>query len=370
MRGRRLLPVLFALLVTLVNQRNALAQKSEWKHRPQNQLLFFADLYGALDNQAASFDVRSPFLYHHNRPKNLALNLALFQWDLNHSKYRTTIGIQAGSYREDNYAQEPELLRVLHNASVGLSLHRNGTWWIDGGIFAAHLGFENAQSTENLTLTRSLSAEQSPYYLSGLKTEWKPNSKWNFAALVLNGWQRIHWNSATNLPAFGMQVTRKTDYWLFNYSNYLGNEYINSKGYFRHFHNLYVKYNSGKWSGIIGLDIGAQQFSKQPAQMHVWLVPTLIVSYQLAKKWRTAVRSEYFYDPNSVLLPTYSNQIFSSSLNLDFKANHLLTLRIEARYFNGLNTSENTPANRLSLVGSLAFRFVHKMNKVIPVLTK
>lgn len=370
MRGGHLLSIIFACLVILVNQQNSRAQNSEWKQRPISQLLFFADLYGALDNQTSSIDVRSPFLYHHNRPKTLALNLALFQWDLNHKKYRTTIGIHAGSYREDNYAQEPELLRIFHNASVGLSLHRNGKWWIDGGIFAAHLGFENAQSTENLTLTRSLSAEQSPYYLSGLKAEWKPNSKWNFAALVLNGWQRIHWNSATKLPAFGMQATRKTDHWLFNYSNYLGNEYINSKGYFRHFHNLYAKFNSGKWSGILGLDIGAQQFSKQTAQMHVWLVPTIIVSYQLAKKWCTAVRSEYFYDPNSVLLPTYSNQIFSSSLNLDFKANHLLTFRLEARYFNGLNNSDKAPANRLSLVGSLAFRFVHKINKVTYDLKK
>ena len=63
---------------------------------------------------------------------------------------------------------------------------------ITAGIFTSHIGFESAVSKDCWTLTRSILADNSPYYESGARlTYTSNNNKWLISALALNGWQRI-----------------------------------------------------------------------------------------------------------------------------------------------------------------------------------
>jgi hypothetical protein len=76
------------------------------------------------------------------------------------------LGLHAGTYVHDNYAQEPKALRHIYEANIGLSLSKKNKLWVDLGVFESHIGFEVAQSTENQTLTKSICAELSPYFTS------------------------------------------------------------------------------------------------------------------------------------------------------------------------------------------------------------
>ena len=50
---------------------------------------------------------------------------------------------------------------------------------------------QSAISIDNCTLTRSLLAENLPYFLTGAKLTINPTDKWEIAGLKVNGWQPI-----------------------------------------------------------------------------------------------------------------------------------------------------------------------------------
>jgi hypothetical protein len=101
------------------------------------------------------------FYFNHNRHNEFNLNLGFVKLGLEHSKYRANLALQTGTYSNDNYSAEPGLLKNIFEANVGLSLNKKNNLWIDAGVFASHIGFESAISTDNLTMTRSLLAENS-----------------------------------------------------------------------------------------------------------------------------------------------------------------------------------------------------------------
>ncbi|MCB0737764.1 MAG: outer membrane beta-barrel protein, partial [Bacteroidetes bacterium] len=127
----------------------------------------YSDVFHAYDFNRPATPYRQPFLFNHNRHNEVNLNLASAGFKLINSKYRANIMFQAGTYVQDNLAAEQSSLRSIQEASIGLPLHKSRKWWFYAGIFPSHLGFENANSIENMTLTRSLVAENSPYFLSG-----------------------------------------------------------------------------------------------------------------------------------------------------------------------------------------------------------
>ncbi|OQW43057.1 MAG: hypothetical protein A4S08_10190 [Proteobacteria bacterium SG_bin4] len=68
-----------------------------------------------------------------------------------------------------NYAAEPGILGNLYEGNVGLKLSGSNNLWLDIGVFPSHIGFESAVGKDNWTLTRSLVAENTPYFESGAK---------------------------------------------------------------------------------------------------------------------------------------------------------------------------------------------------------
>jgi hypothetical protein len=72
----------------------------------------------------------------------------------------------------------------------------------------SHIGFESAISKDCFTLTRSILADNSPYFESGAKISYSSdNGKWFVSGLVLNGWQRIQRVNGNSTVAFGHQLT-------------------------------------------------------------------------------------------------------------------------------------------------------------------
>ena len=151
----------------------------------------FLDVYYSYDFNKPLNHEKAPFLYNHNRHNEVTINLALVSLSYNDLTKRANLGLMAGTYPQYNLAAEPELLRHIYEANVGVKLSGKKELWLDVGILPSHLGFESVISKDCWTLTRSLLAENSPYYETGLRASYKiPNQKWYLAAFFLNGWQR------------------------------------------------------------------------------------------------------------------------------------------------------------------------------------
>jgi hypothetical protein len=326
----------------------------------------FADIFYAYDFNKPTAGYRQPFLYNHNRHSEFNLNLGLLRASIEHDRYRGALALQVGTYASDNYAAEEEVMRHVFEANAGIALDRQAKVWLDAGIMGSHIGFESAISADNLTLTRSLLAENSPYFLSGAKLTYTPTPNWTLATLVVNGWQRIRRVSGNSLPSFGTQVNYAPhDNLTFNWSTFIGTDDPDAIRRMRYFNNLYGQFGLGERTTLIaGFDIGIQQQRKGSSRYHTWYSPVLIVQYKLSEVWAVAARAEHYSDRNEVIItaPVAGNGFRATGLsaNADYSPHAHVVCRVEARWLKGQNNvfekGTGATSNNFALLSSIAFR--------------
>lgn len=343
-----------------------------WKQKPTLYLSGFADIFYVYDFNQPQGTERQAFLFNHNRHNEFNLNLGLVKFALEQQKYRANIALQTGTYANDNYAAEPGLLKNIFEATIGISLNAQNNLWIDAGILPSHIGFESAISMDNKTLTRSLLAENSPYFLTGAKLTYNPNRKWEIAALVLNGWQRIQRLEGNSLLSFGTQVNfspnEKTS---FNWSTFIGTDDPDDMRRMRYFNNVFGQFQlTENFRLISGFDIGIQQETKGSSKYDVWLSPIIIAQLSLNEKWSTAIRLEYYQDETGIIIPTSTANGFQTtglSLNLDYSPSPNIICRMEARWLNSKDQifeSQTNSTNNNVIVGtSIAIKFSELISK-------
>jgi hypothetical protein len=305
-------------------------------------------------------------LYNHNRNNELNLNIGLIKISAKHLKYRANFALHAGTYVMDNYANESKALRHISEGNAGLSLNKKNNLWFDAGIFSSHIGFESAISKDSWTLTRSLLAENSPYYLAGAKLTYNPNTHWELGALICNGWQRIKKVSGNSLPAFCTQIKyTNVDKLTINWSTFIGTDDPDSTRRMRYFNNFYVQSQPTKKFGFIaGFDIGGQQTKKDSSGYNIWFSPVIILRYSFTDKWSTAARAEYYQDKGGVIITTGTTNGFKTSglsLNLDYSPVKNVACRLEGRWLDSIDNifqkqNENVNEN-FTIVSSIAVSF-------------
>ena len=342
------------------------------KSIPRFQLDGFVDVFYAYDFNEQATSKRQPFLYNHNRQNAFNLNLAFLTFKVNASRYRINLGLQAGTYVQDNYAAEPDLFQLFNEANVGVALDTSKKWWLDAGIFASHIGFESAVSVDNLNLTRSLLAENSPYFLSGLKVSYQPKKSLQFAGLLTNGWQRIKPVVGNTLPGFGTQATYEPNSnWKINWSSFVGTVDPDSTRRMRIFNNFYGQFTVlKKLTLIAGFDIGIQQKLRKSAAWNTWYSPVLIGNYQLHEKFAIGLRAELYDDRKEVIIPTVQGTGFTVqgySLNLDYQFYNSFFWRTELRFLQASNSIFQSKSGlsdqSLFFVTSLAYKFSKQLKR-------
>jgi len=338
---------------------------SIWNSDPKINISCFVDAFYAFDFNNPSTSYRQTFLYNHNRHNEINLNLGYFKVSTEHEKYRLNFALHAGTYVNDNYASEPNLLKNIFEANAGISLNKKNNLWLDVGIFNSHIGFESATSIDNKTLTRSLLAENSPYYLSGAKITYSTTNKLELAVLICNGWQHIQKVSGNSLPSFGTQLlfepSKKTT---LNWSTFIGTDDPDSTRRIRYFNNLYGQFQLTKKMHLtLGFDIGIQQNQKHSTQYNHWLSPVLIFQIEANKKWALATRAEYYDDKNGIIIHTGLNNEFKTygaSLNIDYTPVKAVKCRVEGRYFFNNDSifiqNNKTTNNNWFIVASIAIK--------------
>ena len=201
----------------------------------------------------------------------------------------------------------------------------------------SHIGFESAIGSDCWNLTRSILAENSPYYETGLKFSYN-NKKQDlyFAFHVLNGWQKIELSKLNQKPSVGAQITYKACNTLtLNYSNFIGNVKLGDLNKLRTFHNLYAIYEAApKLSFIFGFDIGTQKGVDTKTQF--WYTPVIISKINLNDKSKIAGRLEYYNDKDQVIIATSTPngyQTLGASINYDYQIAPKVMFRSELKKY-------------------------------------
>ncbi|MBS1744334.1 MAG: porin [Bacteroidetes bacterium] len=297
----------------------------------------YIDIYYSYDFGKPADHNRPAFYYSFNRSNEINLNIGLAKVAYNTEKLRANLAFMAGTYTNANLAAEKGVLKNIYEANAGVKISRKKNLWIDAGIFPSHIGFESALSKDCWNLTRSILADNSPYYESGAKLSYTSNNrKWFISALLLNGWQRIQRVDGNHTLAFGHQLIFKpNDALTVNSSSFIGNDKPDSVKQMRYFHNLYGIFQITKKFGITtGVDIGAEQQSKGSHRYNSWYSPVMIVQIKPAAKHQIAARVEYYSDKYGVMISTGTPNGFNTwgySLNYDYLIRDNVMWRIEGR---------------------------------------
>ncbi|WP_409416045.1 porin [Flavobacterium sp. PS2] len=300
----------------------------------------YIDTYYSYDFGNPDNHTRPSFLYNYNKHNEVNLNLGLAKVNYAKDNVRGNFAIMAGTYAEYNMAAEQGLLKNVYEANVGVKISKEHNLWVDAGVMPSHIGFESAIGKDCMTLTRSILAENSPYYEAGVKLGYTSKSeKWYLAVMYLNGWQRIQKVEGNQTPAFGTQVTYKpTSAVTLNWSTYVGNEQPDVDRKWRYFNDFYGQFKvSEKVNLIAGFDIGLQQATNGSSDYDVWYSPIVVAQYKPTNKIMVAARGEYYQDKKGVIIATDTPNGFKTygfSANFDYLAAENVIFRLEARTLN------------------------------------
>ncbi len=231
------------MILTLLFSGTCFAQ-AENESEAKSSLTFsgFLEAYYSYDFDNPDNHKRPFFLFSYNKHNEVNLNLGYIKAAYTSERVRGNLALMAGTYANANLSAESGVLKNIFEANGGIKISKDKDLWLDAGIFGSHIGFESAIGPSSWTLTRTILAENSPYYESGAKVSYTTSEgKWFISGLILNGWQHIERPEGNNTPAFGTQLTYKpSDKFLFNYSTFIGNDKPDDAKQWRYFHDFYA----------------------------------------------------------------------------------------------------------------------------------
>jgi hypothetical protein len=335
----------------------------------QKAIIFsgYIETYYSYDFSKPADQARPSFVYAFDRHNEVNLNIGLIKAAYSTTNIRANLALMTGNYANVNLALEQGVLKNIFEANVGVKLSKQKNIWLDAGIFSSHIGFESAIGKDCWNLTRSILADNSPYYESGAKiTYTTDNEKWLFTGLILNGWQRIQRQNGNNTLAFGHQIMFKPNSKIvLNSSSFIGSDTPDSTKRMRYFHNFYGQVQiSPKIGMVFGFDIGIEQKAKGSNDYYNWYSPVVILQYALKENMKLNFRGEYYSDKNHVIVK-YADpngfQTYSYSANFDYYFNENTLWRVEARCFTSKDkifTNNNNPSHtNYFITTSLAVSF-------------
>src|SRR5438309_5610159 len=132
----------------------------------------YVEGYYSYDFSKPPGDNRPWFFYSHNRHNEFSVNLAFLRATYVSDRTRGNFALAAGTYMNANYAAEAGVLKNIFEADVGYKLSVKRNLWLDVGILPSHIGWESAMSKDCWTVTRSIGADNSPYFEGGARLSY------------------------------------------------------------------------------------------------------------------------------------------------------------------------------------------------------
>lgn len=238
---------------------------------------------------------------------------------------------QEGWFTKANYLGEDANWRFLQEASMHGRI--SDKLVIRAGVMPSHIGYESMIARENITLSRSFTADNTPYYETGIAARYEAQDNLTVQFLVLNGWQRIVDNndhiscgtSVSYVPHPKVEMSWNT---------YLGNDQPRGSAKLLRLHNnFWTSINVTEDLTLVGLlDLGLQERVQQGMSQQ-WYAGA-VSRYRLSKDLSIAGRIEHYADPDASIVQTPLGGSFiasAASINADFRILPSLLLRGEWR---------------------------------------
>ncbi len=296
----------------------------------------FVDAYYAYDlGRPVSFD--RAFTTQPARTNEFNVNLAHVEARLSGERIRGRLALQAGTSVQSNYAGEPtngsvsgpSLARSLQEAYVGYEV--TPALWVDAGIFFSNAGSESWISADNLTYTRSLVADYSPYYSTGVRATWQVSPRVTARVDVVNGWQNISETNDDKAIGTRLDLVLREGMTLSHYA-FVGTEV---GGRMRLFTGAaVVAAVTARTQLLAQVDVG-QQDGAAGADAQAWTGGVVAARWQARPRTALVGRVEWYNDPGQVLIATGpGNPSFRArggSIGVDVTPHAGLAWRTEAR---------------------------------------
>jgi len=295
----------------------------------------FVDAYYAYDaGRPLTFD--RAFTTQAARANEFNVNLVFVEALFSGDRIRGRLALQAGTSVHANYAGEPAngvfsgptLARHVQEAYAGYRV--TDALWVDAGIFFSNMGAEGWISSDNLMYTRSLVADYSPYYSSGVRAVWQATPRLVARVDVVNGWQNI---SETNTDKaigtrldFAVREGTSVSHYL-----YAGNE---TGGRMRVFTGLTASTAPTPRLKLLGqIDVGQQERAGDNGT-DSWTGGLLAARWAATDAVGLIARVEWYRDPAQVILVTGVADPFRAtggSFGMDVSRGDGFTWRTEIR---------------------------------------
>ncbi len=312
----------------------------------------FVDVYANSSGAAKTL----PYMVSSAQNNTFAVNLAMLDIRYQTAGIRARLVPAFGTYMNTNLANEPGTLKNLLEASVGVRISKKYNVWLDAGILGSPYTNENPVSKDQLMYTRSLSAENAPYYLSGMKLGLPLRKNLRFYTYLINGWQQIQDNNEQ--LALGTQLEWQVGKnHIINWNTYIGNEKSKVQPQFdtRFFTDLYWIGKFGKkWDASACVYAGSQRYSNyrrfdslMPPIDHgtfhykTWWNATVQLKYSFTANTSLSGRVEWFDDGSNIFqTPLYQPEkgyrtgSYGFCLNRRMENNAMLRLEYR-RFFTG-----------------------------------
>lgn len=336
----------------------------------------YIDAYYSYDNNEP-ITGNQPYLVSSARHNDFSINLAMLDFDYISSRVRGRFATGFGSYMNANYAAEVGSFKNIVEATAGVKLSEKKEIWLDAGIMGAPFSYENAISKDQLLYSRSLAAEGSPYYVSGVKLTAPLAQNVTGAVYLVNGWQQI--TDINNQKSIIAHVKVHPSDLEVNLSAYYGSEQnissVNDRERLLIDFNINYKNKNAPLSLSMGTYYGVQQVFRNnaPRQNFEWWQSNIAAKYFINKKISIAGRAEFFNDVNSVIYnpvtATSSFQVGSFTLGANYAITPNALFRVEARRFSAAsNTYFDADINRVNsanlIWASLAINFGHSFQLI------
>lgn len=327
----------------------------------------FVDAYYAYDaGDPLTFD-RS-YTTQAARANEFNINLAHVEAVMSGARLRGRLALQAGTSVQTNYAGEPangavsgpSLARHLQEAYVGYKV--NDRLWVDAGIFFSNMGAEGWLPSDNLTYTRSLVADFSPYYSSGVRAVFQAAPRLVARVDVINGWQNISETNTDKAVGTRLDYTPKDGVTLSHYL-YAGTETL---GRMRLFTGVStVAAVSPKVKVEAEFDVG-QQGEADGSGNDSWMGGVLAGRFALTPHVAFVIRGELYNDADQAIIVTGGPDGFKAtggSIGLDYTPGdgfmwrtELRTLSADAPLFADRDAASGVSKSNLVLVTAFTLR--------------
>jgi len=293
----------------------------------------YTEIYFSQDQHNWQDHQRPDFLYSHTSTNHVALNTAVLDFKYSSARVKTQLSLVEGTYANKVTSAEPIGFGALYVGNVSYKLSQRENLWMQAGVFPSHIGLESAIGFSNLSLSRSLAAENSPYYESGVSLQYtSKNNKWYTSLLYLNGWQTMSLMPQQLTPGVGSQIQYKPNSKItLNHSTYYGEAAVLDSSQTRFFQNLHAQILlKDKWTLQCQADYGIQETGKTGFDKH-WVTGFIGMAYKVNERFSLVGRGELFQDKNNLVIAGVNNDLWGYSFNINYLLDEHLLLRAEWR---------------------------------------